>query len=385
MKLIDIAIKNLQRRKGKAAFLLIGLTVGVSTVVATISFGEVMTHDINHKLEKYGANILVVPKTENLALTYGEFSITGISIDVEEIQETDLARMGHIKNSANIAAMGPIVLGVVTVNKKKVLLAGIKFRETAILKPWWKIDGALPDDSGVIIGSKVAEVLNIRQGDILEINSGKMKVSGLLQPTGSQDDRLIFSNLAPAQRILNKKGKVSMVEVAALCNACPIEDMVNQISEALPGARVMAIQQVVKSRMEAVNQFKKFSFGLSVVIILIGSLIVLITMMGNVRERTDEIGIFRAIGFRRSHVMKILLFEAGIISGFSGIIGYAAGLGATRLAIRFFAENHHAEIIIIPELAAASIFLAVIIGLLASAYPALLAARLDPNEALRSL
>ena len=68
MTLKEIALRNLMRRKGKAAFILAGLVIGVSTVVAIISLVEAMTYDINEKLEKYGANILVVPKSENLTL-----------------------------------------------------------------------------------------------------------------------------------------------------------------------------------------------------------------------------------------------------------------------------------------------------------------------------
>ena len=70
MTLKDIALKNLMRRKGKAAFILAGLVIGVATVVTILSFANAMTNDINHKLEKYGANILVVPKTDNLTLSY---------------------------------------------------------------------------------------------------------------------------------------------------------------------------------------------------------------------------------------------------------------------------------------------------------------------------
>ena len=58
------------RRKGKAILILAGLVIGISTVVAVINFVEVMKSDINNKLEKYGANILIIPKTENLSLLY---------------------------------------------------------------------------------------------------------------------------------------------------------------------------------------------------------------------------------------------------------------------------------------------------------------------------
>jgi putative ABC transport system permease protein len=191
--------------------------------------------------------------------------------------------------------------------------------------------------------------------------------------------------MATAQEILEKAGRVSMAEVAALCHDCPIDDMVQQISEVLPGAKVMAIQQVVKGRMETLAQFKKFSYGVSGVVILIGALVVLVTMMGSVRERTEEIGIFRAIGFRKSHVMRIVFLEAGIVSVLAGLMGYAAGFAATSAGLRLFIEDRMVHLNVSPGLAAFSFGLALVIGLASSAYPALMAARMDPNDALRAL
>ena len=112
MNLNSISMKNLLRRKGKAAFVLAGLVIGVSTVVGIISYIEAMTNDINHKLEKYGANILILPRTENLALSYGGLSLGGVSFEMKEIHQADLSRVSTIKNSANIAALGPLVLGI---------------------------------------------------------------------------------------------------------------------------------------------------------------------------------------------------------------------------------------------------------------------------------
>ena len=103
------------RRKGKAAFILAGLVIGITTVVGVISFVEAMTTDINNKLEKYGANILIVPKAENLSLSYGGLSLGGISFEVEEIREEDLTKINSIKNASNVAAVGPVVLGVLHV------------------------------------------------------------------------------------------------------------------------------------------------------------------------------------------------------------------------------------------------------------------------------
>lgn len=385
MNLNDVSIKNLLRRKGKAAFVLAGLVIGVSTVVGIISYIEAMTSDINHKLEKFGANILVVPKTENLALSYGGLSLGGVSFEMEEIQQKDLGRVNHIKNSANIAALGPLVLGVAHVGDHKVLLAGVDFKAAEILKPWWKVQGTLPDSNGIVLGSEAARILGLAVGSSLKVNHTDLTVSGLLQPTGSQDDQLIFTRLGTAQSIFGKQGKVSMVEVAALCKDCPIEAMVKQISDALPGAKVMAIQQVVKSRMETLAHLKKISYGISGIILLIGSLVVLVTMMSSVRERTDEIGIFRAIGYRKRHIMRIVFTEAAIVSGMAGIIGYFLGFAATKAGLTVFGESHAGQVPFNLELAGAAFIAALAVGLIASAYPALMAARMDPNEALRAL
>lgn len=385
MNLKLITFRNLMRRKGKAAFVIAGLVIGVSTVVGIISYVEAMTNDINHKLEKYGANILIVPKTENLTLTYGGLSLGGVSFEMQEIREAELARVASIKNSRNIAALGPLVLGVVQVKDQRVLMAGVDFEASEILKPWWNINGSFPDRNGVLIGAEAAQVLNLEAGDVAEIKGRDYVVSGVLQSTGSQDDQLVFARLLTAQSIFNKSGRVSMAEVAALCKDCPIEDMVRQISEAIPGAKVMAIQQVVKGRMETLEQFKHFSYGISAVILFIGSMVVFVTMMSSVRERTDEIGIFRAIGFRKQHIMKIVFMEAAIVSGLAGIIGYLLGIGATHIAVRFFSEGHSGYVPFNPELAGGAFIIALLVGLVSSAYPAFMASRLDPNEALRAL
>jgi putative ABC transport system permease protein len=385
MTLKDIALRNLRRRKAKAAFILVGLMVGVASVVAFLTLVEALTRDINHKLEEYGANILIVPQTQNLSLSYGGLSLGGVSFDMQEIHQKELEKIRTIKNAQNVAAVGPMVLGAVEVGGRRVLLTGMDFKVFQYLRPWWKFQGATPEKEEIFAGSEAAKILGLRVGDRIPLKGKEFKVSGILDSTGSQDDQILFTPLGTAQALLGKEGRISMAEVAALCSGCPVEEMVKQISAVIPGANVMAIKQVVQGRMEALEQFRKAAYALSAVVALVGALVVLVTMMGSVRERTAEIGIFRAIGYRRSHVMRIILLEAGIVSALAGVLGYLAGIGITKLSLPFLTASHSVEVPLDPLLAGAALALALVLGLAASLYPALLAARLDPNEALRAL
>jgi putative ABC transport system permease protein len=328
---------------------------------------------------------LIVPKTENLSLTYGGLSLGGVSFDMQEIRQEDLGRIQNIKNAQNVAAVGPMLIGGIEVKDHKVLLAGMDFQVYQALRPWWNIQGAVPEKDGVLVGAEAARILDLAPGKRVRAKGRELVVSGVLDSTGSQDDQILFARLDTAQSVLGRKGRISMAEVAALCSGCPIEEMVKQISEILPGANVMAIKQVVKGRMETLDHFRKGSYILSAVVALVGGLVVLVTMMGSVRERTAEIGIFRAVGFRQTHIMRIVLLEAGILSALAGLSGYLAGLGAARLALPFFTEGHGASVSLDPFLAGGAFLLAMVLGLAASIYPSLLAAGMDPNEALRAL
>jgi putative ABC transport system permease protein len=386
MKLHNISFNNLRRRKAKMAFLTVGLMVGIATIVTLVTLTKSMSSDIERKMDEFGANILITPQSNNLSMNYGGISLGGVTFDQREIREEDLAKITTIKNSKNIAAVAPKVLGSVKVANHDVLLVGVQFDKELRMKQWWNIFGEAPKgDNEVLLGSDAAKVLNVMMGDTFEMKGEKFKVSGVLDQTGSQDDSLIFAPLNKVQKMLGKIGKITLVEVAALCSGCPIADMVNQIAEKLPEAKVSAIQQVVEGRLKALNQFRRFSYALAGVVVFIGSLIVFVTMMGSVNERTTEIGVFRAIGFRKSHIMRIILLEAALVSLLAGFLGYAAGMGGAKLALPFMAESKNAHLVWDTTVAFGSISLAVLLGLLASLYPALHASKMDPTEALRAL
>lgn len=385
MRLETIAFNNLRRRKGRLAFLVAGLLIGVATVVTLISLSATLTEDVQNKMEHYGANILITPQSDNLSLNYGGISLGGVSLDPQEIREADLSKIGTIRNALNIAAVAPKVLGALEVRGERVMVMGVEPEKEFLLKKWWKVEGSpLKNDLDLVAGKDVARKLGLQIGDEVAIGGETFTLTGILANTGSQDDQILIASLPIIQRLLGKQGTVSLVEVAALCGDCPVSDMVDQISAVLPGTNVSAIQQVVKTRMHALDQFRNFSLAIAAVVLLIGALVVFVTMMGAVNERTREIGIFRALGFRRAHIMRLILLESTVVSIVAGILGFLVGMGVTQLILPLMTENE-VSLRWDPLLGGAAVLLALLVGASASFYPALKASRLDPTEALRAL
>ncbi len=383
MRLSHISLSNLKRRKGKTLFLALGLLIGIATVVTLLSITQAMKEDINKKLDEFGANIVIVPKSDNLSLSYGGVTISSVSSEVKELSEEDAAKIRTIKNKENINIVAPKLLGAVDAEGKRALLVGVLFPDELKLKKWWEWKGKKPSNSNdLILGSEAAKKLRKKISEKLRINGEEFRVVAVLKETGSQEDGLIFADLKETQKLLGKPGSISLIEVAAWCYSCPIEEIVRQTSQVLPQAKVSAVKQVVQSKMYTLEMFSQFSIVLSLVVLFIGSLIVLTTMMSSVNERTREIGIFRAIGYRKSHIMKIILLEALVVSLASGLLGYLLGTSTAKLLAPKVAGLSVA-IGWNPLLVIGAVGLAILIGLLGSLYPAWRASHLDPAQALR--
>ncbi len=408
MRISTIAFANLRRRRGKALFLTAGIAIGIGTVVALLSLSGSIKEEIGSQLDRFGANIVVVPQSNSLALDYGGISVAGVSFDVHQLTDEDAKQIFEIPYRKRLSVVAPKLLSAVQVEGRQVLLAGVDFTRELRLKRWWRISGQRPQgEQEVLVGYEAAKALSLIEvpaqakeagagghhamdeppdlrirRDLLQIAGRAHRVTGVLHPTGGPEDRMIFGSLAHVQSLVGKPGQLSIIEVSALCKDCPVSDIVSQISRQLPHAKVSAVQQAVRARTEAVERLTKFSAVVSTVVLAIGALMIFTTMMGSVVERTKEIGVLRAIGFRRTHIVKELMIEVGAISAAGGLIGWAAGTIAGWAALPYFSETGMAFELRSP-LVLFAVGVAVIIGLLSSIYPAIRAARLDPSEAVR--
>ena len=387
MKLLDISLNNLRRKKGRTFFLISGLAIGIGAAVAMTSVGDAMNKEVMHALDEFGANILVLPASEGLPLSYGGLTVTAVNTGGRELTMDDVARIRSIKNKENISTIAPKLLVQSEVKGTKVLLAGVDFKAESRLKKWWRVaSGMNPQQTGeALIGKDAAARLHLAPGDSITLGKNTLRVSGVLDTTGSQDDGLIFTDLPWVQQHFQKGNAVSLIELSALCSGCPIEDMVGQVNGALPGARAVAVKETVELKMQAMHYFHKFSLGISVLLLIVAGMIIFFAMTASVKERVQEIGLFRAIGFRTGHIIQVLLVEAFIVSLLAGAVGYIIGIISPRFVAPYLMSAYNLTFEFDPILALGALASSVIVGLLASIYPAVRAGRLDPVEALKTL
>jgi putative ABC transport system permease protein len=407
MNLGDIAINNLRRRKAKMLFVLAGMVVGITTIIALFAITDAMKIDLGDTFDQIGANIVIVPKTEDLSLSYAGMAVTGVSTQAKQLDGSTPEKILTIYNKENISIVAPKLITGTTVEGKKSIIVGVQFIPELSLKSWWNIrthekqEGTIvpvPEEqkeqrpqrkelsevksNEVILGFNAAQTLNKKAGDSVIIQDREFVVWGVIDPVGSTVDDSIHMDLSTTQTLFKLPNQLSFIEVAALCTSCPIEDMIMQIQDVLPETHVSAVREAVKAREDTIDKFTSFAKGVSIVVLAIGSFVVFLAMMGSVNERTREIGIFRAIGFRKSHVSVIILLEALIISLLAGMIGFLLGMAIAEGVGPLIAQM---EISIQWKLSylTQAMVIAVGLGIISSIIPARKAASLDPAEALR--
>lgn len=397
MTLYQIAVNNLKRRRNKMLFLLLGLVVGVAIVIGLLTMIRAMRMELGDRIDEFGPNIVITPRARGLALNYGDVHVSDVTFDVERLTEADLPLIDTIPDRASINIISPKIVGAVEAGNRQALLVGVETKREFTQKPWFSLseqaglpEGIAPGSlslldvpaAGLVAGSAAARTQRVMAGDSLTINGRPFQVFGVLNETGGREDGVLYANLTEAQELLGRPGEFSLIEISAYCNLCPVEEIAAQLTAVLPNARVTPLRQAALFREETIDRFASFGLALSGVVLLVAALMVMTTMLASVGERTREIGIFRALGFRQAHIMQIIFLETGLVSLLGGVLGYLAGSAAAWLAGPYLAQLQN-TVPLQPDLFLPAVVLSIVLAIGASIYPALKAARLDPAEALR--
>ena len=397
MKLYQMVVKDIIRRKRRVLFAIIGVIIGTMTVVGIFTIARAGEARMYEQLEKYGPNLTVIPAITNVDVNLGgDLSLGTLSVGENCISEEKLPEIRRITDNAirealgiedegNIAIIAPKLYVNTEVKGVSVMVVGVEPQEESKIKTWWRIrEGEyLERADQALIGAVAAELLELSEGDTIALNGTDVTITGILEETGSNEDYQIFVPLATLQRAFNKEGLISSMDIRALCNACPVVMIADSINSEIPGVRAIAVKQIASAEMEMLGRINRFMLALAGITLAVGLFGVGNTMMRSVNERIKDIGIMRAVGASHNQIMRVFLYEAIIIGVLGGIFGYWAGtLLAFGLGPVLFQIS---AISYVPQYFPLALGLAISVAVIATIYPAFRATRVKVADSFRSL
>ena len=394
MRLHSIVLKDIFRRRTKLLVGVLGVVIAASAIVAVITTFTAATDSLYDESGKFGANIIIRPQTNSIPLIEGSTTVGSISTGENYIDESKLPNIYTIENSANLAVVSPRLYGIANIgisSSSPVILMGVDPKEEPKIKAWWKLDGRwISAEDGerteVMLGSDIAKPLGLVTGSTITLTNGNNSVDGdvvaVIETTGGSEDGYIITSLKAAQYLFDNEGKISSIEVRALCNDCPVEEMSRQIEAALPNVEARAMSQIVLSEMALIKRTQSSAMAVSIITLLVSALTVASTMLASVNEKLKEIGIMRAVGASDIQIVSMLLFEGAIIGAIGGSVGFVLGTLVSFVAAPLLLSVTPSPIwILLPAAAGVSIT----VGMVASVMPAKRAVSIDPAEVLRSV
>lgn len=387
MNILTIPLRNSRRKWLRTLLLLTVFSLAVMSIVCLNYVSQVVGENLEKKLTAYGANIVVYPKSESLSMSYGGFSMGELFYEVKYLDEAEVTNsIRGIALSERLASVAPKLVEAGRVNGSPVGVVGVDWDQERMIKRFWSVNGAFPKaENEIVAGSAAAAKLSLSPGSAIVLGDREAVVSGVLNPTGGEDDKVLLAGLPFVQNAFDMPGKINFVEVSALCAGCPIDEIVSQISSSLPGLEITALSSVVESRMFSVKFVQKLILTVSLIILLTACTMVGVFMLSAVNERKIEIGILRSLGYSRFSVFAIFCFESLILGVAAGLAGYLAGfvLSGQVMSLLDFVED--VTLAFKPEhLLITCLAMAAVSGLSAAA-PAFKASKVEPSETLAAL
>jgi len=396
MKLYQVVLKDVIRRKRRVLYATLGVVIGTATVVGILTVARAGEARIYSQLEKYGPNLAVIPAINNLDMKLGDVSLGMLAVGdnyvseeklpiIRQIADGEIRKALKIEDEGNIATIAPNLYINTKIRDTSVMVVGVDPQEELKIKTWWKVrEGKyLEDKDQAMLGAVAAEILKLNVGDNIELNGSTLKVAGILEETGSNDDYQVFVPIETLQTAFDREGLVSSVDIRALCNACPVETIADSINKDVPGVRAVAVKQIAATEMGMMEKMSKFMLTLAGITLAVGLFGVVNTMMASVNERIKDIGIMRAVGASRSQIVKAFIYEAIIIGIIGGILGYVAGTLLAYIAGPLVFEG--TSVAYVPQYFVLALVLAIAVAVVATVYPAFRATQIKVADSFRSL
>ena len=398
MKFLDflrMGLGSLTAHALRSVLSALGIAVGIAAVILLTSIGEGINRFVIAEFSQFGTNIIAVHpgKTKTRGASVGIFA-SDRPLTIE-----DSVALGRIPS---VLYSVPAVQGTAEVNaagrSRRVTVYGVGADFPAAFNIKVASGNFLPDDDPeqarafVTLGSKVRDEIfgdTNPLGSRVEIGGSRYRVIGLMESKGQvlgvDLDDTVYIPAGRALELFNREGlmEINVVYVPG-ANVDTVVDGIHKTMLSRHGREDFTItpQQEMMDVLSSVLDVLTFAVGaLGGISLLVGGVGILTIMTISVTERTNEIGLLRALGAKRRQVMSLFLGEAILLSSIGGLLGLALGIGIAQLLTLLapaLPVNTPWLFVFLAEAVALTI------GLAAGVYPATRAARLDPVEALRT-
>ncbi|MGA2570712.1 MAG: FtsX-like permease family protein [Terracidiphilus sp.] len=365
------AWKNLWRRRLRTALTLGGITMGIGAFVALVGFSRAFEREWLRMYTSSGIDIAVV-----------ETNLINSSLDQSVGAKIDTI--------PDVAQVTPIIFNLMDLTPEVNALAYGWRADCYELDSLTMLSGRRFHDGQpeVLLGDLLASNLNKKVGDILPIQGTTFTVVGIFHGGTALEAGAVILPLDQMQMISSMQGKVTAFHVRL--RPTPANESYDHyvkraqaaIEAVLPGTKaVPAAERAANNQI--VDLAHSVAWGTSLIALLVGILGIANTMAMSVFERTREIGILRALGWKGRHVILLILTEATVLGIAGGLLGIAVGWGALGMLSTLPQTAAVVSPSVSPYHLLESLFIAIASGLAAGAYPAWRAAQLSPVEALR--
>ena len=394
-----IAIKEIKRNILRSILTILGIVIGVASVIAMVMIGDGTTANVTANIEKLGSNMLNVrvgqekrgaPRDDNSAKPFKIEDITAIKNEVANLKGV----------TAENSGMANVVFG----NKSNSSLIVGTTNDYFIIKDWEVEQGRIFEEgelssgkSVCILGTTVVKNLFGDENPIgatIRIKNFPCSVIGVLASKGASSfgrdqDEVVITPLKMYQRKIQGNLDVSSIIVSVMEEKY-IEDAKEQIISLMQDRRAVKVGESdnfhirdmkdILNTMTSTTKMLTYLLGsIAAISLLVGGIGIMNIMLVSVTERTREIGIRLAIGAMQSEVLLQFLIEAIVLSTLGGIIGIFLGLGVGYMVVGIFDLPY----IINTQIILISFIFSTLIGVVFGYFPARKAARLNPIDALR--
>jgi putative ABC transport system permease protein len=396
---VRLALERLRANAARSALTVLGIVIGVGSVVTLVAVGNGSAAQVNSQFSELGANTLTVTSGRGFGGGLREAAGSGTPLTIQDVDAIQRApRIGAV--APIVQAQANISVGDTTVQSPVVgtmpsyvkvnglqLASGSFFSDFADARRLQVavLGATLTSDLGLAPRQAVGSTVNVR--------GLPYTVIGVLQSQGgagfvNPDDNLLVPLDTMAGRVTSADPNVSQIRVAAAPDA--VSTFGNSVIAALRDSHGLAFDQdndflvinpnsLIQAQQASSDNFTRLITAIAAISLVVGGIGIANVMLVAVRERTQEIGIRRAIGAKRRDIVAQFLTEATVLSLLGGLLGVAAGL-ALAYALPHLADQR--TIVSYPA-GALALGISAVVGIIAGLGPANQAASLDPAEALR--